>query len=147
MKYLIASDHAAVGMKSELIEHLKTLDLQVEDLGPKSNESVDYSDYANKLCEQLQNEHKDGNDTLGILICGTGIGMSIASNKHKGIRSALCSEPLSARFSKQHNNANILCMGARIIGIELAKDIVNSWINASFEGGRHEGRIKKFCGE
>lgn len=143
MKYLIASDHAAVGMKTEIIEYLKTLDLEIEDLGPNDNTSVDYSDYANKLCEQMKNEK----DTLGILVCGTGVGMSIASNKHKGIRSALCSEPLSARFSKQHNNSNVLCMGARIIGIELAKDIVNSWVNASFEGGRHEGRINKFCGE
>ncbi len=143
MKYLIASDHAAVGMKDEIIEYLKSIDLKVEDLGPNDSSSVDYSDYANKLCEQLKQE----SDALGILICGTGIGMSIASNKHKGIRSALCSEPLSARFSKQHNNANVLCMGARIIGGELAKDIVSSWINASFEGGRHEGRIKKFCGE
>lgn len=143
MKYLIASDHAAVGMETEIIEYLKTLDLEIEDLGPNDNTSVDYSDYANKLCEQMKNEK----DTLGILVCGTGVGMSIASNKHKGIRSALCSEPLSARFSKQHNNSNVLCMGARIIGIELAKDIVNSWVNASFEGGRHEGRINKFCGE
>ena len=143
MKYLIASDHAAVEMKEEIIEYLKSLDLKVEDLGPSDSSRVDYSDYANKLCEQLKTE----TDSLGILICGTGIGMSIASNKHKGIRSALCSEPLSASFSKQHNNANVLCMGARIIGGELAKNIVYSWVNASFEGGRHEGRIKKFCGE
>ena len=143
MKYLIASDHAAVEMKEEIVEYLKSLDVEVEDLGPNDSSRVDYSDYANKLCEQLKTE----NDALGILICGTGIGMSIASNKHKGIRSALCSETLSASFSKQHNNANVLCMGARIIGGELAKNIVYSWINASFEGGRHEGRIKKFCGE
>ena len=147
MKYLIASDHAAVGLKTELIDYLKSLNLDIEDLGCDGSESVDYSDYANTLCQRMQDDIKNNKDSLGILVCGTGIGMSIAANKNKGIRAALCSESLSAKFSKQHNNANVLCMGARVTGGELGKDILSSWINASFEGGRHEGRIKKFCGE
>jgi len=140
VKYVIASDHAAIEMKSEIIEYIKELNLDIEDLGPFNKDRVDYPDYADKVCEKVQSDE----NTLGILICGTGIGMSIASNKHKGIRSALCSEPLSASFAKEHNDSNVICMGARTIGGELAKSIVKSWIDSSFQGGRHLDRVKKF---
>lgn len=139
MKLGIASDHAGYDMKEMLIEYLISQGHEVIDFGPSNTDSVDYPDYAKKLTKSVVK----GESELGIGICGTGIGMSIACNKQKGIRAALCSDSLSASLTRQHNNANILNLGARIIGDELAKDIVDKFLNAEFEAGRHQKRIDK----
>ncbi len=134
----IASDHAGFALKQSLCKEIESLGFKVQDLGPHDTQSVDYPDYANTLCEWIKK-----NDGMGILICGSGIGMSIAANRHAGIRAALCSEGLSAQFSRRHNNANVLCLGERLIGIEMAKDCVKQFLKTEFEGGRHQGRVTK----
>ena len=111
-----------------------------EDFGTYTDESCDYPVYADKVCNAVTG----GGFDKGILICGTGIGMSIAANKHKGIRCVACSEPLSAKLSRMHNDTNVLALGARVIGIETGKDIVSAWLSAEFEGGRHIKRISMF---
>ena len=112
---------------------------EVKDFGTYTPESVDYPDIASKVCHEVLN----GNCEFGILICGTGIGISIAANKHKGIRAALCSDPYSAAKTKEHNNANVICMGGRVTGPDLANTIVDAYIDAKFEAGRHQNRIDK----
>lgn len=139
MKISMASDHAGVEMKAIIKEYIESLGHQVEDMGPFSHTSVDYPDYAKLVCQNVNAKKAD----LGICVCGTGIGMSIACNKIKGIRAALCSDTVSAKFTRLHNDANVLCMGARIIGIELAKAIVDEFLSTNFEGGRHQQRINK----
>lgn len=139
MKIAITSDHAGVELKKILKEHIEAKGIEVSDLGPNDKNSVDYPDYAKKLCEKVINKEAD----FGIAICGTGVGMSIACNKVKGIRASLCSEPLSAKFTRLHNNSNVLCLGARVIGDELAKYIVDVYLENDFEGGRHQTRIDK----
>ena len=136
MKIGIASDHRGFKIKGILINYLTKLGYEVFDYGTDSSESTDYPIYAFKLCEGINNDIE-----LGILICGTGIGMSIAANKVKGVRAVVCSEPYSAKLSRQHNNTNILAFGARVIGIELAKMIIDEWLSAEFEGGRHQTRV------
>jgi ribose 5-phosphate isomerase B len=135
----IASDHAGLALKETLGKEMESLGFDVRDLGPHDTQSVDYPDYANVLCDFV-NKHKG---SKGILICGSGIGMSIAANRHAGIRAALCSEALSARLSRQHNNANVLCLGERLIGVEIAKDCVTQFLKTEFEAGRHQGRVTK----
>lgn len=142
MRIAITSDHAGVELKSALKEYIESKGIEVSDIGPYSTESVDYPDYAKKMCSQVVNEEAD----LGIAICGTGVGMSIACNKVAGIRASLCSEPISADLTRRHNDSNVLCLGARIIGIELAKGIVDAYLGAEFEGGRHQKRIDKLEG-
>lgn len=139
MKLAIASDHAGFELKEELKQYLENEGHEVLDEGPFNSDSVDYPDYAKKLTKDVV----DKNVELGIGICGTGIGMNIACNKAKGIRAALCSDPLSASLTRHHNNANVLNLGARIIGSELAKSIVDSFLNNEFDGGRHQKRIDK----
>ncbi len=139
MKIAIGADHGGYSLKEILIEDLKTSGYDLEDLGTYSTDSVDYPDFSQKVCNQVTQGQAD----LGILICGTGIGMSIAANKHQGIRAALCGDVYSAKLTRQHNNSNVLCLGARVIGDELAKMIVHTWLDAEFEGGRHQGRIDK----
>lgn len=139
MKIAIASDHAGFDLKEILIEYLKEKGIEVLDKGPFSTDSVDYPDYAKLLTKDVLSKEAD----FGIGICGTGIGMNIACNKQKGIRAALCSDSLSARLTRQHNNANVLNLGARIIGVELAKDIVDNFLSGEFEAGRHQKRIDK----
>lgn len=135
----IASDHAGVGLKTALIAHAQTLGYTVEDLGTNGTQSVDYPDFADAMAAWLSN-----NDSAkGVLVCGSGIGISIAANRHRHVRAALCSEPLSAKLSRQHNNANVLCLGARIIGEDLAKECVSQFLATEFEGGRHAGRVEK----
>lgn len=141
MKILIASDHAGFEMKKLLKEFLNSEKYQVEDLGTNSNESVDYPDYAQKLCKKLLSAKKG--EYVGILICGTGVGMSISANRYKGIRAALCHHSQLARLSRQHDGANVLCLGARMLGNEVAKECVREFLSAEFEGGRHERRICK----
>ena len=134
---LVACDHAALDMKAEVIKHLESQGYKCEDYGTYTKDSCNYPDYAEKVCTDIYN----GIGDMGILICGTGIGMSMAANKCKGIRAALCSDTFSAKFTRLHNNANVLCMGARTIGAGLACDIADIFVKTSFEGGRHQTRI------
>lgn len=137
MKIGIGNDHAAVELKSEISEFLQEKGYEVVNFGTDTHESCNYPEYGEKVARAVAAKEVD----LGILLCGTGIGISLAANKVKGIRAAVCSEPCSARLSRQHNNANILAMGARIVGGELAKMIVEEWLNAEFLGGRHQERV------
>ena len=137
MKIGIGNDHAAVDMKNEISEYLKENGYEVVNYGTDSNESCDYPVYGEKVGEAVAH----GDVDLGILICGTGVGISLAANKVEGIRAVVCSEPYTAKLSRQHNNTNILAFGARVIGIETAKMIVDEWLNAEFMGGKHERRV------
>lgn len=135
----IAYDHAAIDMKAALAEHLRGLGHEVLDLGPEGAASVDYPDYGYKLAESIAS----GQATRGIAICGSGIGISIAVNRHPAARAALVSEPLSARLAREHNDANVLAMGARLTGIEMAKECVNVFLATPFGGDRHQRRVEK----
>lgn len=138
MKIAIASDHAGFKLKEEIKNFLKEK-YDVEDFGTYSEESCDYPDYAKVAALSVAKKKC----RFGIIICGTGIGASIVANKICGIRAALCSEPVSAKFSRSHNDANILCLGARMIGVEMAKEIVKVFLEEKFSGGRHRRRIRK----
>ena len=138
-KIYIGADSAGFTLKEEVKEHLISLGYTVEDMGCDSTASCHYPEFAGKVCMKVQ-ESLD--DSFGILICGTGIGMSMCANKYKGIRAALCSDTFSARMTRCHNDANLLCMGARVIGSCLAMDIVDSFLGAEFEGGRHAVRVE-----
>lgn len=140
MKIVIGSDHGGYQLKSILIEELNSQNIDVIDVGSDSSESVDYPLYSNLVCKKIQSNNAD----LGILICGTGIGMSIAANKQKGIRAAVVGDVFSAEATRMHNDTNVLCIGARVTGDELAKKIMNTWIHTDFEGGRHLRRINMF---
>lgn len=137
MKIGIGNDHAAVDMKFEIVKYLEESGYEVENFGTDTNDSCDYPVYGEKVARAVANGEVD----RGILICGTGVGISLAANKVKGIRAAVCSESVTARFSRLHNDANILAFGARIVGVETAKDMVNVWLNTEFEGGRHQRRV------
>lgn len=139
MKIAIASDHAAVALKTELAEWLAGLGHEVADLGTDGTESVDYPDYGYKLAEHLA----AGKSERGIALCGSGIGISIAANRNPAVRCALVSEPLSARLSRTHNDANALALGSRIVGIEMAKACVEAFLDGEFSGGRHTHRVEK----
>lgn len=136
-KITIGCDHAGYELKLKVIEHLKERGIEVIDVGTDSTASCDYPAIAHKLCQNIQN----GTTELGILICGTGIGMSMAANKHRGIRAAACSDTFSARLTRLHNNANVLCFGERVVGMGLALDLVDNFIDADFEGGKHQRRV------
>jgi ribose 5-phosphate isomerase B len=137
----IAADHGGFDLKSALVPMLQELGLIVLDLGTGSRESVDYPDYADAVAAALI----EGRARRGILICGTGIGISIAANRHPGIRAALCHDSLTARLARQHNDANVLALGGRVIGIETAKDCLTAFLNTPFEGGRHARRVAKLA--
>lgn len=137
MRIVIGNDHAGPKLKEVLKEHLITKDVEVIDLGVREGEKIDYPLIAKKVAEYVIANKAD----LGVLICGTGIGVSISANKVKGIRAACVSDPYSAKLSRQHNDANILCMGARVVGDELAKMILDEFIEASFLGDRHQRRV------
>ena len=139
MKIVIGNDHAAVDMKWAIKEYMEFLGYKVINVGTNENKSCDYPDIAAVACEKIIKKEVD----LGILICGTGVGMSLAANKIKGIRACVCSETYSARLCREHNNANVLCFGERVIGIETAKEMVKAFLNANFEGGKHEVRVNK----
>lgn len=132
----IACDHAGLELKETLKAALEARGFQIRDHGTNSRESCDYPQYAHALCAAVEAENG-----RGILICGTGIGMSIAANRHAGIRAALCTTELHARFTRLHNNANVLCLGARVTGVELALAIMHVFLDTAFEGGRHQRRI------
>lgn len=134
---LIGSDHAGYELKLEVIKHLKELGWSPIDVGNDSLESCDYPVFANRLCVGI----KEGKAPLGILICGTGIGMSLVANKHKGIRAACCSDTFSARLTREHNDTNVLCFGARVVGIGLAFDLVDNFLTAEYQGGKHAKRV------
>jgi ribose 5-phosphate isomerase B len=135
----IASDHGGFALKEVLKSELERLGFTVLDLGPDSNASVDYPDFANALAAALG----DGRAKRGILICGSGIGISIAANRHKHIRAALVHDALGARLCRQHNDANVLCLGERLIGVDVAKDCLKVFLTTDFEGGRHQNRVAK----
>lgn len=135
--YAIGNDHSAVELKEIIKAHLESRGIEVKDFGTNDSASCNYAVYA----EKVANAVASGECEQGILICGTGVGISIAANKVNGIRACCCSEPFSAKLSKQHNNSNILCFGARVVGSELAKMIVDAWLDAEFQGGRHADRI------
>lgn len=139
-KIAIAADHGGYELKEKIKAHLEARKIEFIDFGTDSTASVNYPDYAHPVCEAVT-----GNDCrLGILVCGTGIGMSMAANKHRGIRAACCSDTYSARLTRMHNDANVLCLGGRVIGDALAFDIVDQFLDNSFEGGRHADRIRMF---
>ncbi len=135
-KIIIGSDHGGFNLKQKIIEHLKSSGYEIDNVGCFSEESCDYPVIAKQVCEKVTS-----GDNLGILVCGTGLGMSIYANKVKGIRASHCTDTFSARLTRQHNDSNILCLGERITGSGLALDIVDEWLNASFEGGRHQKRV------
>ena len=135
----IASDHAAVDMKAALITHLQDLGHEVMDLGPGGVDSVDYPDFGYKLAAAVGSGEAD----RGIALCGSGIGISIAVNRHPGCRCALVSEPLSARLAREHNDANVLAMGARLVGLDMAKCCIDVFLAASYGSGRHQRRVEK----
>ena len=137
MKIAIGNDHAAVALKNEFMEYVQSLGHEVVNFGTDTNESCHYPEYG----EKVANAVAAGEFDCGILICGTGVGISIAANKVNGIRAAVCSEPTTARLVKEHNNANIIAFGERIVGVELAKDIVKAYLEADFLGGRHAIRV------
>ncbi|HOW23256.1 MAG TPA: ribose 5-phosphate isomerase B [Sedimentibacter sp.] len=139
MKIVLASDHGGFELKEEIKAHLIKKGYDVIDIGVKDTQSVDYPDYGKRAALMVAGQEAD----TGIVVCGTGIGISIAANKVKGIRCALCTNEYMARMSRMHNNANMLALGGRVVGRGLALDIVDAWLSAEFEGGRHEIRINK----
>ena len=141
MKVALASDHGGVNIRAEIKALLEELNIEYEDFGCDCEGSVDYPDYALLVAEKVAS----GDFDRGILICGTGIGMSIAANKVKGIRCALVHDVFSAKMTRMHNDSNVIAMGERVIGAGLAREIVTAWLGTEFEGGRHQTRIGKFA--
>ena len=137
MKIGIGNDHAALEMKNQVMEYLEEKGYEVINYGTNTPESCNYPEFGEKVGRAVVSGEVD----CGILICGTGVGISLAANKVKGVRAVVCSEPYSAKLSKQHNNTNILAFGARVVGIELAKMIIDEWLGAEIEGGRHQTRV------
>ncbi|MCC8161348.1 MAG: ribose 5-phosphate isomerase B [Oscillospiraceae bacterium] len=135
----IGSDHGGFELKGHIIDHLNEKGIEVKDFGVYTEESADYPDCAKPVCDAVLS----GECERGILVCGTGIGISIAANKFKGIRAALCGNVFSAKMAKEHNNANIICLGGRVTGRELANMIVDTYLESQFLGGRHAERVKK----
>lgn len=142
MKFYIATDHAGLDLKDYTVELLKAKGHEVVDMGPYNKDRVDYPDYAHKVAEAVLAEPT----AQGILICGSGLGMSMAANRHAGIRAALCHDAYTATVARGHNDANVLCFGERIVGKGVAESIIDAWIAGSFDGGRHCGRVEKIEG-
>ncbi len=138
-KVIAGSDHAGLALRAEAVKVAKAAGFEVEDLGPFSGDSVDYPDYAKAVADAVV----AGRAKLGILVCGTGIGMSIAANKVKGIRAAHCTSEFEARMARAHNDANVLCIGERVVGLGLGGAIVKAFLETPFEGGRHARRVQK----
>lgn len=133
----IACDHGGFELKGEIIEHLKQRGIAYHDFGCYTSQSVNYPDYASVLCKSIQS----GECYRGILVCGTGIGMSMAANKHRGIRAACASEAFSVEFTRRHNDANVLCLGGRVVDTKRGLELVDLFIDTEFEGGRHQTRV------
>ena len=141
MKIALGSDHGGFGLKQSLIPFLQGRDIEVADAGTNSEDSVDYPDFAERVALLVAHGEADA----GILVCGTGIGISIAANKVPGIRAALATDTFMARMAKEHNNANILVLGGRVIDETVAQELTTAWLDASFEGGRHQKRLDKIA--
>jgi len=139
MRIVTASDHGATDLRREVLEHIRQQGHEVEDLGTHEDASVDYPDFATLVVEKMRSGEAD----RGVLMCGTGLGISMSANRYKGIRAAPCHSEFEARMSRQHNDANILAMGGRVVGPGLAKSIFDAWMEAEFEGGRHQRRVEK----
>jgi ribose 5-phosphate isomerase B len=139
MRLAIGSDHAGYEAKEHLKRSLAARGHAVDDVGTNGTPSVDYPDFAGQVARRVAANEAD----LGVLVCGTGIGMSIAANKVRGVRAAVCTEAYSARLAREHNDANVLCMGARVTGLGLMDDVLDAFLGAAFEGGRHVGRVDK----
>ncbi len=139
MKFYIATDHAGIDYKNFVKELLESKGIEVEDLGPYNKDRVDYPDYAKKCAEAV----RDDESSFGILICGTGIGMSIAANKVKGVRAALCHDAYTATMARAHNEAQILCFGERVLGLGTVESVIEAFLTTKPEGGRHTGRVEK----
>ncbi len=137
MTLVIGCDHAGLSLKQKIVAHLKERGIEVIDVGTHTAESCNYVDFAHAVCEAVTN----GKAERGILVCGTGIGMSIAANKHAGIRAAACENTFSARMTRLHNDANVLCLGERVVGYGLACDMVDLFVDTEFLGGRHQVRV------
>ena len=135
---VVGSDHAGLALKRELAQLAAELGYEIRDLGTHSSESTDYPDYAHRVAEAVAK-----GEGLGLLVCGTGIGMSMAANRHEGVRAAACGDVYSAMMSRQHNDANVLCVGARVVGAGLSAEILKAFLSGRFEGGRHERRVRK----
>jgi len=141
-KCYIGSDHAGFRLKEFAKEFLQNKGVEVIDLGPANDDRVDYPDFAQAVCEKVASE----GESFGVLVCGTGIGMSISANKIKGIRAALAQDAYTAAMGRAHNDANVLCFGARVVGEGVAESILSMWLEAGFEGGRHSDRVQKIKG-
>lgn len=139
-RLIVANDHAAFALKADLVALAQAMGWTIQDLGANPGEKADYPDKANALAEALK---QASSEDRGLLICGSGIGISMAANRHAHVRAALCHDVTSAILSRQHNDANVLCLGARLIGLETAKAALVAFLSAEFEGGRHEGRVEK----
>jgi len=137
MKIAIGSDHAAIPLKDVILGHIKSRGFAVTDLGAKGESGADYPKYAKIISDEIVKGEYD----LGVLLCGTGAGMCISANKVRGIRAVVCSDTYTARLSREHNNAQVLCLGARVLGAELAKEITDAFLNAKFLGERHQTRV------
>ena len=139
MKIAVGSDHGGFELKQLIVKFLNEIGQDIDDVGCYDTQSVDYPDLAETVCSKVQS----GECERGILICGTGIGMSIAANRYRDIRAALCHESYTARMSREHNNANVLCLGGRVLGQEIALDVAATWVKTEFAGGRHQRRLDK----
>ena len=137
-RIFVGSDHAGFALKVDLVPALESMGYEVEDIGTRDTESVDYPDFAHEVARKVAS-----GAGLGILICGTGVGMAMAANRHPGVRAAVVSDTFSARMTRKHNDANVLCLGARVVGPGLAEDIVRAFLDAEYEGGRHARRVDK----
>lgn len=140
MKIAIGSDHGGYELKQEIISLLEKMYHEINDVGCYSTESVDYPGFADEVCEQII----QGDCAAGILVCGTGIGMSMAANRYRKIRAAVCHDEYTARMSREHNDANVLCIGARVLGLGVVEEMVRVWLETEFTAGRHQQRIQQF---
>jgi ribose 5-phosphate isomerase B len=139
VKIILASDHAGLELRQELVAMLRERNVSFDDVGPASPESVDYPDFAKHVARAVA----AGQYELGVLVCGTGIGMSIVANKYRGVRAALCTTEFEARMARSHNDANVLCVGQRVVGVGVARGILEAFLSTPFAGGRHEQRVQK----
>lgn len=135
---VIASDHAGVDLKADLVTVMQGCGREVRDLGPADSASVDYPDFAHRVASMVASGEADA----GVLICGTGIGMSLAANKHPGVRAALCHDAFTAEMARRHNDANVLCVGARVTGTDVVQQMMQIFLDTPFEGGRHQRRVE-----
>jgi ribose 5-phosphate isomerase B len=138
-KILVGADHAGLALKRAMADMLKERGFDVIDVGAHDEAKSDYPDFAHRVAHGVTN----GEAPLGLLVCGTGVGMSITANRHRGVRAVVCSEPYSAAMARRHNDANVLCVGGRVIGVGLAEQILDAFLNAEFNGGRHADRVSK----